>query len=211
MDSAFCAAVSGLLCITVKAAYKDGRGAGVNVFAVPDREYERVIQLIKVFWDICILKAAPQDLPASTFLLALALAAYFATGVLVASFQWSISQAIFAALLDTVLLSVLSGAVLWARQLSARYLQSLTALTGSGAVMAVAAVPLVMWQSLVGVADSGVPTLPSWLLLIWTVWNVVVVGHILRHALSTLFVLGVGLAAVYAYITFQLMKILFTD
>ena len=175
------------------------------------QEYEPVMQLIKVFWDICILKAAPQDLPASNFLLALTLSAYFATGVLVASFQWSITEAILAALLDTVLLSILSGAVLWARQLSARYLQTLTALTGSGAVMAIVAVPLVMWQSLVGAADGNVPTLPSWLLLIWTVWNVVVVGHILRHALSTLFALGLGLAAVYAYITFQLMKILFTD
>jgi len=170
-----------------------------------------VLQLIKVFWDICVLKAAPQDLPASAFLLGLTLSAYFATGVLVASFQWSVTQAVFAALLDTVLLTVLSSLLLWARQLSARIHQTLTALVGSGAVMALIAVPLVMWQKLVNVTDNGIPTLPSWLLLIWMVWNVVVVGHILRHALSTLFALGIGLAAVYAYISFQLMRILFPN
>ena len=166
-----------------------------------------MIQLIKVFWDICAVKAAPQDLPASSFLLGLALSAYLVTGGVVAAFQWPLSQAILAAFLDTVFLTVLSRVLLWARMLSGRFVQTLTALAGSGAVMTVIALPLVMWQSFVGVTDANAPTLPSWLLMIWMIWNVVVVGHILRHALSTVLPLGIGLAAVYAYITFQLMRI----
>jgi hypothetical protein len=166
-----------------------------------------VIQLIKLFWDICAVKAAPQDLPASSFLLVLAVLAYFVTGAVVAAFQWPLSQAVLAAFLDTVFLTVLSRVLLWARMLSGRFVQTLTALAGSGAVMTVIALPLVMWQSFVGVTDANAPTLPSWLLMIWMIWNVVVVGHILRHALSTVLPLGIGLAAVYAYITFQLMRI----
>jgi len=166
-----------------------------------------VIQLIKVFWDICAIKAAPQDLPASSFLLGLALSGYLVTGAVVAAFQWPLSQAILAAFLDTIFLTVLSRVLLWARMLSGRFVQTLTALAGSGAVMTVIALPLVMWQGFVGVTDANVPTLPSWLLMIWMIWNVVVVGHILRHALSTVLPLGIGLAAVYAYITFQLMRI----
>ena len=165
------------------------------------------MQLIKVFWDICAVKAAPQDLPASSFLLGLALLAYLVTGAVVATFQWPLSQAILAAFLDTAFLTVLSRVLLWARMLSGRFVQTLTALAGSGAVMTVIALPLVMWQSFVGVTDANAPTLPSWLLMIWMIWNVVVVGHILRHALSTVLPLGIGLAAVYAYITFQLMRI----
>lgn len=160
-----------------------------------------------MFWDICAVKAAPQDLPASSFLLGLALLAYLVTGAVVAAFQWPLSQAILAAFLDTVFLTVLSRVLLWARMLSGRFVQTLTALAGSGAVMTVIALPLVMWQSFVGVTDANAPTLPSWLLMIWMIWNVVVVGHILRHALSTVLPLGIGLAAVYAYITFQLMRI----
>lgn len=166
-----------------------------------------MIQLIKLFWDICAVKAAPQDLPASSFLLVLAVLAYFVTGAVVAAFQWPLSQAVLAAFLDTVFLTVLSRVLLWARMLSGRFVQTLTALAGSGAVMTVIALPLVMWQSFVGVTDANAPTLPSWLLMIWMIWNVVVVGHILRHALSTVLPLGIGLAAVYAYITFQLMRI----
>jgi hypothetical protein len=166
-----------------------------------------VIQLIKMFWGICAVKAAPQDLPASSFLLGLALLAYLVTGTVVAAFQWPLSQAILAAFLDTVFLTVLSRVLLWARMLSGRFVQTLTALAGCGAVMTVIALPLVMWQSFVGVTDANAPTLPSWLLMIWMIWNVVVVGHILRHALSTVLPLGIGLAAVYAYISFQLMRI----
>ena len=166
-----------------------------------------MIQLIKVFWDICAVKAAPQDLPASSFLLGLALLAYLVTGAVVAAFQWPLSQAILAAFLDTVFLTVLSRVLLWARMLSGRFVQTLTALAGSGAIMTVIALPLVIWQSFVGVTDANAPTMPSWLLMIWMIWNVVVVGHILRHALSTVLPLGIGLAAVYAYITFQLMRI----
>ena len=166
-----------------------------------------MIQLIKMFWGICAVKAAPQDLPASSFLLGLALLAYLVTGTVVAAFQWPLSQAILAAFLDTVFLTVLSRVLLWARMLSGRFVQTLTALAGCGAVMTVIALPLVMWQSFVGVTDANAPTLPSWLLMIWMIWNVVVVGHILRHALSTVLPLGIGLAAVYAYISFQLMRI----
>jgi hypothetical protein len=167
-----------------------------------------VFHLIKMFWDICAIKAAPQDLPASSFLLGLAVLAYLVTGAIVAAVQWPLSLAIPAALLDTLFLALMSRVLLWARMLSGRFVQTLTALAGCGAVMTVIALPLVLWQNLVGVTEANVPTLPSWLLMIWMVWNVVVVGHIIRHALSTVLPVGIGLAAVYAYITFQLMRIL---
>lgn len=166
-----------------------------------------MIQFIKAFWDICILKAAPQDIPASSFLLGLVLLVYFVSGAAVAALQWPLTQAVLAAFLDTVFLTVICRVLLWARMLSSRFVQTLTALAGSGTVMTVVALPLVLWQTVVGVTDANVPTLPSWLLMIWMVWNMVVVGHILRHALSTVLALGIGLAAVYAYITFQLMRI----
>jgi hypothetical protein len=182
-------------------------GGGLKCVTAVCKGYERVMQVIKVFWDICALKAAPQDLPASSFLLGLVLLAYFLTGAIVATLQWPLSQAILAAFLDTLFLTSLSRVVLWARMLSGRYVQTLTALAGSGAVMTLVALPIVFWQKLVGVTDASIPTLPSWLLMIWMVWNVLVVGHILRHALSTLLALGVGLAVAYAYITFELMRI----
>ena len=167
-----------------------------------------MFHLIKMFWDICAVKTGPQDLPTSNFLLGLVLLAYFVTGTVVAAIQWPFSQAVLAAVLDTAFLALLSRVLLWTRMLSGRFVQTLTALAGCGALMTVIATPLVLWQTWVGVTDANAPTLPSWLLMIWMVWNVVVVGHIIRHALSTVLPLGIGLAAVYAYITFELMRII---
>ena len=127
--------------------------------------------------------------------------------MVVAVLQWPIPQAVLAALLDTLLLSVLCYVLLWARLLGQRFIQTLTALAGSGAMLGWFTVPLILWQKQVVMPATGIAVLPSILLLLWMGWNVVVVGHILRHALSTAFVLGVGLAGAYAYITFQLIRI----
>ncbi len=166
-----------------------------------------MIQLIKFFWDLCMLKAQPQDLPASTFILKMVLLGYFMMSMVVAVLQWPLPFAALAALLDTVLLSILCFVLLWARMLSARFTQTLTALAGSGAMLGMVAVPLIVWQQKMGAPGEGLATIPAALLLVWTGWNVTVMGHILRHALSTAFVLGLGLAAVYAYITLQLVRI----
>lgn len=170
-----------------------------------------MIQLVTFFWGLCMLKTAPQDLPASPFLLGLTLLAYFVMSMLVSVLQWPIPQAVLTALLDTLLLTILCYALLWARLFGGRFLQTLTALAGSGALLGMIAVPLILWQKQAGAPANGIAGLPSLLLLIWTAWNVVVVGHILRHALSTLFALGIGLAGVYAYITFQLIRIFLPD
>src|SRR3569623_1382346 len=52
-------------------------------------------------------------------------------------------------------------------------------------------------------------TLPTLLFLLWTAWNIVGAGHVLRHALSTLFAFGIALAVVYMYIASRLAQVLF--
>lgn len=51
--------------------------------------------------------------------------------------------------------------------------------------------------------------LPTLLLLALLFWNLVVVGHILRHALSTNLGMGAVLATVYMYVSLSIIKILF--
>jgi hypothetical protein len=166
-----------------------------------------MIRLIQAAWDLCILKIGPQDLPTSPALLSLALLAYFITGAAVALLQWSSPQALLAALLDTVLFTVLCYVLLWTRMLGNRFTQTMTALAGSGSLLALIAVPLVYWQKQLGLPANGALTFPALLLFVWSCWNISVVGHILRHALSTAFALGLGLAVVYAYILLQLFRI----
>jgi uncharacterized membrane protein len=168
-----------------------------------------VIKFMQFFWGLCTLKTAPQDLPASPALLGVTLLAYLLSGIVVAVLQWSVPKAVLAAMLDTVLFTLLCYVLLWARLLDNRFPQTMTALAGSCALLTLIAAPLVFWQKQVAAPGDSIASFPTLLLLVWTGWNVSVVGHILRHALSTAFALGIGLAAVYTYITLQLMRIIF--
>lgn len=169
-----------------------------------------MLPLLNQFWGICLLRVAPQDLPTSRSLMGMSLFFYFAVSLSVGWVQLAPNLAFPAALLDTAFLAAMTGAVLWVRSYLHRYTQTFTALAGSGALMGIVALPVLAWQQQSGTTppDSGF-TLPSLLLLLWTAWNIVVVGHVLRHALSTMFVVGIVVAVVYMHLAYSLARVLF--
>ena len=70
------------------------------------------------------------------------------------------------------------------------------------------ALPLVLWAQPSEVEEQvSALLLSAWLLLL--VWNLLVAGHILRHALSTSLGIGVGVALLYALFSMQLVATLF--
>lgn len=169
-----------------------------------------MLPLLKMFWGICRLQVPPQDLPTSRILMLSAILCYFVASLVVAWIQLAPHLAIPAALLDTAFLSAMAAVVLWVQSHVSRFPQTITALAGSGAMLTAIAVPVVLWQqqATAGNPEAGL-ILPSLLLLLWTAWNIVVVGHILRHALSTIFAVGIVLAVAYMYLAFKLAGVLF--
>jgi hypothetical protein len=111
-------------------------------------------------------------------------------------------------LLDTALLIVFIQALLYLLSRGTRILQTLTAMAGSGSLLGLVALPLVLWgqPSQAEEQVSGL-LLYAWLLLL--LWNLLVAGHILRHALSTSLGIGVGVALLYALFSMQLVAALF--
>lgn len=143
--------------------------------------------------NICRLRANPQDLPASNTLLALALGAYFATGLFgtVLGLDWA--NALTAATVSTLLLVAVMHTALLLRNLKARVPQTLTALAGCAALIRLVA----------GVAIWLLHTaVPPWVLsLPFEIWAIVVYGHILRHAFSISLPLGVTFAFLYMIVS----------
>lgn len=165
--------------------------------------------MIRLLWDICFLRAGPQDLPASYSLMALAVTGYAAVAVLVAHISLPAhSTAVLAAVVDTSLLVVLSRVVLWTRMLTNRWAQTLTALAGTGGLFELILWPIDLWQQQNGTVEP-VFGLPLVLVLSILVWNVAVTGHILRHALSTSMFNGTLLAVVYTYVTISIFRAMF--
>ena len=111
-------------------------------------------------------------------------------------------------LLDSALLVVFIQSLLLLLQRNARILQTLTAMAGSGCLLGLIALPLVLWGQPSEAEEqvSGL-LLYAWLLLL--VWNLLVAGHILRHALSTSLAIGIGVALLYALFSMQLVAVLF--
>ena len=107
--------------------------------------------------------------------------------------------ALLIALLEMGVIVGLTATLLYAFRHTGRLAQTLTALMGSGAV--IGAIVLVLF-----VAFAQLPALPR---LGVFLWNLLVMGHILRHALSTHLVAGFFIAVGYAVVLRQL--ILFAD
>lgn len=143
--------------------------------------------------NICRLRANPQDLPASYTLLALAIGAYFATGLFGAVLGLDWANALTAAVISTLLLVAVMHTALLLRNLKARVPQTLTALAGCAALIRLVA-GVAIW-----LLHAAVP--PWALSLPFEIWAIVVYGHILRHAFSVSLPLGVTFAFLYMIIS----------
>ncbi len=146
--------------------------------------------------NICLLRANPQDLPASNALVGLALAAHFLANVLTGFDEAGFQNALTAGVMDTLLLVALTHTGLMLRNLRERTRQTLAALAGAGALLAVAA-----WTV---VTVTGMVTEKAWIVwLPFLFWFLAVYGHILRQAFNV--TLGVGLLLATGYVFLSLM------
>ncbi len=159
--------------------------------------------LILPFIEICLLRRAPNQIPASTLLLRLAVAGYLLTGLLIALPGLSPGEGLLSTALDFVLLFGLTGLGLYLAGRRERITQTLTALAGAGTVVNLLALPVVLWLQ-----TSSEAPLPSLLLLLLTIWSIAILGHILRHAFSILFAFGILLAIGYYWLLLGLLSLL---
>jgi hypothetical protein len=165
-------------------------------------------RLITIWLDICLLRAGPQDLPASNVLLALALGAYALVALGVSLMSASLPAALGITAIDVLLMAAFASLLLrWTNKV-ARLNQTLTALGGTGALLGLLAWPLIS-MILRSQGQEEAPDLPVLLWLGLLIWNLAVVAHIVRHALSTTFLTGMGLSIVYALITYTVINSLY--
>ncbi len=160
--------------------------------------------LIRLFLDICLLRKGPQDTPASSFLLGLAVMAYCLVGAVQAFFEehW----------LEGLLQIPLQAAILWAfvwTSLKAagkmnRMMQTLIAMLGTDALISSFTIPLEAFF-----LTNPQSAFVHMLLLLFMIWHMVVVAHILRHALSQTLAIGLGLSFIYTVFTLQVLIMLF--
>lgn len=161
-----------------------------------------MLAILHFFLDLCLLRRAPQDLPAAPLLLTLAALAGMIGSLLLAL---SAGQRPLVGLLqggmDIVLLLALLSAVLRMADKPARLLQTATALIGVDTLIGlIALLPLTLAM---GAGDQSARlALAGLLFLALVVWGVVASAHILRHALEIPLIQGVFIALAYDVLSF---------
>ena len=156
----------------------------------------------------CLLRRAPQDDVASSGALRGAVLAYLAVDLMQALAGADWSAALGMSFLDTAVMVLFCWLLLTIVNRSARFVQTLTALAGTGALLGALGLPL-MWQtgSVQQDAGPGAALVSGWLLLL--VWNVAVQAHIFRHALSSRYATGVLVAGLHTVVAITLLSYFF--
>jgi hypothetical protein len=155
-----------------------------------------VRSLILFFWQMCLLRRAPQDLPASINLLGLLGALNVLVGAVgTVDYFGGPGRALTASVLDTALVSALVYATLAFARHRPRFVQTLTAVFGVGSLFGAALLP-VQWLA----AGSGLMLLFGLVNLVVLGWIHVVLGHVLRHALEMDLWAGIAIAVGYTVI-----------
>ena len=161
-------------------------------------------EIIQLIFDLCVFKKNPQDLPYSSALLKLMMAANCLAGFLILSVRGDLLPASFQAVFGLALNLGFCYLALAAGKKIARFNQTTSALLGADTLISFFALPAL--ATLTVVPDQPLVFLVLTLLLLWH-W--LILGHILKHALDTHYLFGLGVAFLFLVASYQLNAALF--
>lgn len=164
--------------------------------------------LVRAFYEICLFRKRPQDLPASPVLFWMVLCLYAVISGLLSYPSQTAPAALATGLIEALMLMLITWLFLYLRSVPERWLQTCTALAGTGVIFSAVALPLFYATVLVEVS-AALESFISLQVIILVVWNIAVMAYILRHALSSSYFMGVlGSLTYIALIAYTLRLVL---
>jgi hypothetical protein len=162
-----------------------------------------LIALLQFWLGLCLLRNEPRQLPASPWLLGLSILCYLAGSLLVTALSYGPSLGAQMVLLELLLLVGFVAGLLYLTGKPARIIQTLSALTGAGALLSFPALLLAVIETGAEVQQLSL----LWLALL--VWNLLVTAHIMRHALAVSMLVGVAVAMFYIVVSTRVFVTVF--
>lgn len=160
--------------------------------------------LLRLFFNICLLRQAPQDIPYSQMLLRILIVIYAIVAVLALLPTDNLLKTLFEVSVEIILIAAFVWGVLVYSQKKGRFVQVLCAFLGTDALISTFALPALAFTSMNELSDGVMIAL-----FCLMVWHWVVCGHIIRHALSKTLDIGLGIAFLYSWGFYQVMNSLF--
>lgn len=162
-------------------------------------------QLILLFFDICLFKKGPQDIPVSAGLLFFLIPIYAGVSFLILLLNTDTNSAILQICIEIALVLGFSKVILYFANKPERYLQTACALVATDTLISFFALPVM--ATLIG-QGSAVSFFSIIILMLWH-WNVS--GYIFSQALEKPFSFGLGVAFLYILVSYQVSVLLFPE
>lgn len=173
-------------------------------------------QTLRVTIQILLLRGGPQDLPSSWRLVYGLAGAYLLMNTLVLSLGLSQAQALLHAVAVTAVLALYTRWLLTRARLEVRYAQTLTALFATGILLGLAALPCMielqpfLEQLRTLGKDDPLPPAPALAMfgyMAFSLWHLLAMAQIYRHAMDTTLGRGALLAVVYELLLLLIIRL----
>jgi hypothetical protein len=162
-----------------------------------------MFDLIKLLFDICLLKKTPQDLPYSINLLKLLAVANLCINFLLMNLSTDWFSAVLKAAVGVLLIGGFSWICLFVSGKLTRFYQTTSALLGADTLLDLFALPPIATMTV------NPENLLAFLAMIGVIiWHWLITGHIMRNALEQSFAFSLGLAFLYLVIAFQVTALI---
>ena len=165
-----------------------------------------MFEIFKLFFDICLLKKRPQDVPLSRFLFWFSMTLYGMVGLLMLHLSMGWLASLLQLSAEIIILLVFTAGILYLKGRTSRFFPVVTALLGADALISFFALPVIASITL-----GRTPLFSELVYLSLVIWSWLVMGHIFRHALTLPLSFGLGVAFVYIFSTLQIMGLLFPE
>ena len=161
-----------------------------------------MLAISRYFWQMCMLSRSPAELPATQFVVGLALCAFLAAdigGMMLGNPERGLPNVIIIACVHVVVQGLATWGLLMYRQVSQRFLAAWSALLGTNAVIVLVSLPFAMIvrhvesPALVALANSAL-----WVCVFW--W-LSVAGFIYRHSSGISWLQSIMIAALIELIS----------
>ena len=161
-----------------------------------------VIDLYYRAMHLCLFRMSPVEMPAGQTMMRWSVLIYVLIGMMTAQVQVSgwVGIMIFSTV-EAVLFLVFIYGLLMMRGKGERITKTITAIMSTSTVIGVVGLPLL--AQLPEDLTAGVGTGLSFLLLVFVLWNLMVMAHIFRHAMD----IKPGMAAVVSVVVLVLMMV----
>ncbi len=162
-----------------------------------------MLEIIKLFKDICLFKRGPQEVPHSLVLLWMLLAVNAAVSFLALYLSAGFLQTLLQIVVSLLLLMAGSYVILAIGGKLGRFCQTASALLGADTFISFFALP-----ALATLAAGRGSVIVYFYLLALMIWHWAVAGHIFRHALDKSLFVGLAVAFLYIAAAYQIMAML---